>query len=263
MIECVDQMGREVKLLSPAKRIISIVPSQTEYLYDLGLKDEVIGITKFCIHPNDWFNSKERVGGTKNLDLDKIRSLHPDLIIGNKEENTKTDIEALEAIFPVYMSDVLSIDSAYEMMLDLGTLIGKKEEAELMVNQIRSDFLSFPAFDGDILYFMWKKPYMVAGRDTFIGQMINQLGFKNLYDDSNGRYREIADDEISESNAKYCLLSTEPFPFNEEDVLEFEEKFGKKAIVVDGEMFSWYGSRMKLMKTYFEDLKARIYNNGL
>ncbi|MCH2235696.1 MAG: helical backbone metal receptor [Crocinitomicaceae bacterium] len=261
MLSCVDQMGREVKLSAPAKRIISIVPSQTEYLCDLGLQEEVIGITKFCILPNDWFRTKERVGGTKNLDLDKIRELNPDLIIGNMEENTKADIQSLENEFPIYMSDVLTIDSAFDMMLDIGLLVGKTEEAKLLVSEIKEDFSSFPKFEGKVLYFMWKNPYMTAGKATFIGKMIEFLGFTNLYEEEDGRYKEISDEEIKESPASLYLLSTEPFPFKENDVEEFQNKFSKKAIVVDGEMFSWYGSRMKLMKAYFSNLKARIDNN--
>src|ERR1700722_20147309 len=100
-----DQMGRTISVEWPVKRIISLVPSQTELLYSLGLADEVIGITKFCVHPKEWFHSKTRVGGTKKLDFEKIAALKPDLIIGNKEENEEVQIKQLMQDYPVWMSD--------------------------------------------------------------------------------------------------------------------------------------------------------------
>ena len=100
----IDQLQSEIRLDRVPRRIVSLVPSQTELLYDLGLEDEVVGITKFCIHPNKWFSSKDRIGGTKSINIDQVKSLAPDLIIGNKEENTIEDIERLREIAPVWMS---------------------------------------------------------------------------------------------------------------------------------------------------------------
>ena len=136
----IDQIGGEVELRSKPLRIISIVPSQTEFLYDIGLEDEVVGITKFCLHPNDWFRNKARVGGTKTVDLQKVRDLKPDLIIGNKEENDKANIEALREIAPVWMSDIANLEEAYSMMLQIGQMVGKEKESLELIEKIQFEF---------------------------------------------------------------------------------------------------------------------------
>ena len=109
-----DQTGRKITLDKPPHRIISLVPSQTELLYDLGLHNEVIGITKFCVHPQEWFQHKTRVGGTRQINIDIIHELRPDLIIANKEENVKEQVEELAGYYPVWISDVKHLEAAYE-----------------------------------------------------------------------------------------------------------------------------------------------------
>src|ERR1700741_3198050 len=106
----IDQTGRKISIPQIPQRIISLVPSQTELLFDLGLDKEVVGITKFCVHPPEWFQTKTRVGGTKQLKIDLIKQLQPDLIIANKEENVKEQIEELEKHFPVWISDVNNLE---------------------------------------------------------------------------------------------------------------------------------------------------------
>lgn len=122
------------------RRIVSLVPSQTELLYDLGLEEETVGITKFCIHPEAWFRSKARVGGTKNVDIDKVRALQPDLIIANKEENVKEQIEALADIAPVWVSDIQDLDDALDMIRSIGHITGRQEKAELIAKLIGHRF---------------------------------------------------------------------------------------------------------------------------
>ncbi len=122
----VDQLNNSIKLSNYPKRIVSLVPSQSELLWDLGLKDELVGITKFCIHPAEMFNSVTRVGGTKALDIEKIRSLHPDLIIGNKEENEKSQIELLSKEFNVWMSDINNLSEAIQAIELIGNLTHKE-----------------------------------------------------------------------------------------------------------------------------------------
>ena len=103
MYDFTDKLNRSITLFDKPLRIISLVPSQTELLYDLGLDEEVVGITKFCVHPDVWYRTKTRIGGTKTVNIEKVKSLSPTLIIANKEENTKSDIEALEKIAPVWI----------------------------------------------------------------------------------------------------------------------------------------------------------------
>ena len=254
MIKLSDQLGNDVVLEHPAKRIVSAVPSQTELLHYLGLEDEVIGITKFCIHPNEWFRSKERVGGTKTLNLEKIRLLQPDLIIANKEENSQSDIEELQQEFPLYLSDIFSFEDAFEMIRDVGTLTGLPEKASILTEQIADQIKTFPRLNGRVLYFMWNEPYMVAGKNTFIGHVLEKIGFENCFSSSDGRYEEISLERIKELDPDYLLLSSEPFPFKQEHAELLKKEINSEVLLVDGEIFSWYGSRMLKMGDYFKEL---------
>lgn len=250
----VDQLGREVKLNDYPRRIISLVPSQTELLHYFGLEEEVVGITKFCIHPKEWFETKKRVGGTKQLKLELIRSLQPDLIIGNKEENTKADIEALEKEFPVWLSDINSIEDSLSMILAIGEMTGKQQEANNLVKEIKDSFSTVSSLGQGkkVLYFIWHEPAFVVGRNTFIDAMLSQLGFENACTKS--RYPSL--DELTALQPDYIFLSSEPFPFSEQHLEYYRDLFPhSKLLLVDGEMFSWYGSRMKLAVDYFRSLR--------
>jgi ABC-type Fe3+-hydroxamate transport system substrate-binding protein len=249
----VDQMGRKVHVPLEPKRIISLVPSQTELLHDLGLASEVIGITKFCVHPASWFRVKQRIGGTKQLNLELIRSLNPDLIIGNKEENTKEDIEALEKEFPVWMSDISTFDDALNMIDVLGDLLNRKDEAELLVEDITEAFAPLENLgqQKSFLYFIWDDPAFLTGKNTFIDSMLTKIGYKNAYDME--RYPALT--ECPDLQPDVVFLSSEPYPFKDSHRQKFQEMFPKADIrMIDGEMCSWYGSRMKLAASYFEKI---------
>lgn len=239
-------------------RIVSLVPSQTELLHFLGCEEEVVGITKFCIHPKSWFDHKERVGGTKNVDFKKIEALRPDLIIANKEENSKEDIEKLQKLYTVYISDITTVEDAFEMIEQVGELVGKSACAAEFIKRVKDDFERLPVIDGTVLYFIWKNPYMVVGPNTFIGQLIEKLGMKNVIVNPEIRYVELSETAIKELNPAYILLSTEPYPFKKEHIIDFATHFNTKALLVDGEMFSWYGSRMGEMKDYFRSLATEF-----
>lgn len=253
-----DQMKRTIRLEEIPRRIVSLVPSQTELLYDLGLNEEVVGITKFCIYPEIWFKSKQRIGGTKSLQIAKIRSLNPDLIIGNKEENTKEQIEELLEVAPVWMSDVNTIQDAFEMIQLIGDLSEKTEEANLWLAQINSNFSKIKKnLKGKtVLYFIWKDPDYVVGSNTFINAMIESTGLINFCKE--GRYPEVKSTDV---DPDFIFLSSEPFPFKDEHIKGFQEKFpSSKIILVDGEMFSWYGTRMALFPAYFNQLIDSLTN---
>ena len=241
---------------SSPKRIISLVPSQTELLADLGLDEAVIGITKFCIHPEKWFKTKTRIGGTKQLNLQLIRQLEPDLILANKEENLREQILELEMDFPVWVTDVNDIPSSYEMIHMTGELTGKKEAALSIIEKIQQSFNTLPAISKPLnaAYLIWREPYMIAGGDTFISAMMEKAGFRNLFADKN-RYPQISIDELA--SAEVILLSSEPYPFKEKHVEELQRFVPSVPIMlVDGEMFSWYGSRMLLAAEYFKSLSV-------
>lgn len=249
-----DQMGRKVDVPNRPKRIISLVPSQTELLYDLGLEQEVVGITKFCIHPQHWHQEKERVGGTKDFHLDKIQALEPDLIIGNKEENEKELIESLAENYPVWMSDISDLDDALDMIELIGQLTQREKEAEGIVVEILSGFDALKTRQkGSAIYLIWKNPFMSVGTDTFIDDMLGKAGFDNLIKEA--RYPELSLDTIKKATPDHLLLSSEPFPFKEKHVEELSAELpNTKISIVDGEMFSWYGSRLVKSASYFSTL---------
>lgn len=257
-----DQVERTVKPGKyPPERIISLVPSQTELLYDLGLNDEVNGITKFCVRPHHWFREKTIVGGTKKLHIEKIRALKPDLIIANKEENEKEQLEVLEKDFAVWISDVKNLHGAYEMIGSVGTLTGKQTEAEKMIEQIKNNFSGLPAPHAGLLtcYLIWQNPYMTIGGDTFINDMLQTAGFENIFSNKK-RYPEITIEQLQTANCQLLLLPSEPYPFKPEHADELQSFLPKTIIkLVDGEMFSWYGSRMLHAADYFRRLRESLY----
>lgn len=251
-----DQLGQHIELTQIPKRIISLVPSQSELLWDLGLRDELIGITKFCIHPNEMFKFKDRVGGTKTLDIQKIRSLKPDLIIGNKEENEYAQIKELQNEFPIWMSDIYNLNDAYKMISDIGELVHKKNEATRLVSNIQKSFSVIKKYNKTVLYLIWKNPFMAAGNSTFIGDVLNQMGLINSLKNSDLRYPELTMDEIKNLNPNLIFLSSEPFPFKESHINELKQLVPNATVkLVDGELFSWYGSRLLKSVEYLNNLE--------
>ena len=251
-----DMMGREVLLEGIPKRIVSLVPSQTELLYDLGLDEEVVGITKFCVHPESWFRTKTRVGGTKQVHIEKVAALRPDLIIANKEENVKEQIEALEAIAPVWCSDIHTLADALVMIKEVGTLVNKKEKANEIAGQIQTDFASLLPWvlARNVAYGIWRNPWMWAGGDTFISDIIRRMGWQNALT-AISRYPELSLDTLKEHQPEIVLLSSEPYPFKEQHIAEIQTVLpDTKVLLVDGEMFSWYGSRLLQVPAYLKSL---------
>jgi ABC-type Fe3+-hydroxamate transport system substrate-binding protein len=256
-----DQMGRMINVPAVPKRIVSLVPSQTELLYDIGLVDEVVGQTLFCIHPGHMHRTKPRVGGTKNFSIQKIRDLQPDLIIGNKEENDKERIEALQAEFPVWMSDIQNLDDSLSMIVQIGELVGKKDEAAALYNTISQSFgaLHTEATGTRVLYLIWRNPWMAAGHHTFIHDMLLRCGFSNVLVDTFARYPELSAEQIHQLNPQVILLSSEPYPFKQIHADELNALVPSAQILqVDGELFSWYGSRLMHSVRYFSDLLQHI-----
>ena len=228
-------------------------------LADLGLDQEVIGITKFCVHPNHWLKTKTRVGGTKQLDIGLIRSLKPDLIIGNKEENVREQVEELRTEFPTWISDVNSPETAFEMMRQIGLFTGRMNESAQLVEEIVKNFNELPLRRNkpSAIYLIWQKPFMSVGGDTFIHSMMDMAGFENLLADEN-RYPTISLDQLQTLQPNYLLLSSEPFPFREKHLEFFQKSLPHTEVkLVDGEIFSWYGSRMRKAAGYFSGLNIK------
>ncbi len=249
------------RLAYTPKRIVSLVPSLTELLFDLGLENEVVGITKFCIHPNEWFGTKKRVGGTKDFKPDMIRELQPDLIIANKEENQQDGIEELAREFTVFLTEIVDMDTANQAILDIGCLTGREKEARRLVKEIEEEkeaFLPYISPDNDVLYLIWRKPYMSVGGDTFISSMLQEAGYENVLQDKT-RYPSLESEEIRDLSPSWIFLSSEPFPFKEKHIKELEGICpDSRVVLVDGEMFSWYGSRLLKAFPYFSTLNRKF-----
>lgn len=256
-----DMLGRSMEVTDVPKRIVSLVPSQTELLADLGLEEEVAGITKFCVHPKRWFCSKARVGGTKTVHFDRVAALQPDLILANKEENVREQIDALTAIAPVWVSDIQTLDEALKMIRSVGALCSKEAEANSVAQRIDQNFSSLrlhvSAISSPVAYGIWRDPWMWAGRDTFISDLLQRLGWKNALHDSN-RYPAISLEELASLSPAVVLLSSEPYPFAEKHIAEVKAALADVSVLlVDGEMFSWYGSRLLHAPAYFAGLLAK------
>lgn len=251
----IDQMGREVRVPVRVFRIVSIVPSQTELLIDLGLKDRVVGITKFCVHPVQLRREKAVVGGTKKVNIDKVRALQPDLIIGNKEENELNDIIALEKEFPVWMSDIYTLEDSYRFMEMIGELLDV--DTKPMIETIQDKFselnkIAEKSESKTAVYLIWDNPTMLAGENTFINDILQRLKIRNIC--PNPRYPEVDLTKLEE-DPDLILLSSEPYPFKEKHIQKFQAQFpNAKVMLVDGEMFSWYGSRLLKAPKYFTEL---------
>lgn len=255
----VDQMGYPLVLKSKPKRIISLVPSQTELLFDLGLEEEIVGVTKFCVHPSGKRKSRKVIGGTKNFNFNRIDQLEPDLIIGNKEENYKEGILILKEKYPVFMSDIESLEQACAMMESVGALVDKEERSAEIVRKIKFRFEDLkPRVFKRALYLIWKNPYMSIGKDTFIHEMMNSCGLENVLGNA-VRYPVLAENEIRDLQPDIILLSSEPFPFKEKHIAEIKKSFPSADVaLVDGEMFSWYGSRLLYSAAYFKQIYASM-----
>lgn len=259
-----DQLGREFPVSKNPKRIISLVPSQTELLCDLNLENELVGITKFCVHPYQLKSTKTIVGGTKKVDFNKIKALKPDFILCNKEENTSEMIATLEKIAPTYISEVNTIDDTLDLIKNLGEILNRKAISHDLIEKINFKLTDFKEFIKTkpirkVAYFIWAKPWMVAGNDTYIDQMLQLNKFENIYQ-NRSRYPKIEIDKIRyEGDPEVIILSSEPFPFKDEHALEISSFTNRSfTVFADGEMFSWHGSRLLLAFDYFKALHKKL-----
>lgn len=262
-----DQMQRTFELAEPPRRIVSLVPSQTELLAHLGVGDSVVGITRFCVRPESWLREKQIVGGTKQLDLGAIRALKPDLILGNKEENQQQEIEVLMREFNIWMSDILTLDDALAMIEAVGQMVDRTRAAHLLGEKIALGFEPESCLRAAQIarplraaYLIWRKPYMIAGGSTFISTMMNLCGLHNIFqDDPTSRYPMLEPEQLRSAAPDLILLASEPYPFAARHVQEFTELCPAARVrLADGEIFSWYGPRLLHAPAYFRTLLASL-----
>lgn len=257
-----DQLERSIRLPKIPVRIVSLVPSQTELLVALGLSNSIVGVTKFCVHPDRIRKEKEIVGGTKQIHVAKIKQLTPDIILCNKEENTKEMVETLEEDFPVHVSDISTIDESLELIHQYGQIFNAAEQASILISEITAEMELFLKFSQDkptkkVAYFIWRKPWMVAGNGTFIDHLLEINGFVNVFGNQD-RYPEVSEEALDAlTDVDLVLLSSEPFPFANKHLDEIQGRLPHtKVLLVDGEYFSWHGYRLKEAFTYFKTLHS-------
>lgn len=254
-------MGRAVTLSAAPQRIVSLVPSQTELLVDLNVN--VVGRTRFCVHPAEHVNSIDVIGGTKKFNFDRIDQLRPDLIVGNKEENYPEGIERLAQTYPVWMSDIYTLDDALQMIRRLGAVIDRAAAADHLAAEIDKRFAELTGAQTPlrVAYLIWRDPWMVAGHNTFIDDMLSRCGLHNVFAERrDSRYPTVSDEDLRQAHIDALLLSSEPFPFHRRRYLhEITERFSHVAVEpVDGELFSWYGSRLLQTAPYLQQLQQRL-----
>ncbi|WP_092579166.1 ABC transporter substrate-binding protein [Hyunsoonleella jejuensis] len=255
-----DQLNRTLKIKAVPKRIVSLVPSQTELLCDLGLKENIVGVTKFCVHPNNIGLNATIVGGTKLVHIDRIKALQPDIILCNKEENTKNIVEACEKVCEVHVSNIFTLEDSFELIAQYGMLFNVEEKSANLIAELKTEFNSFKTFIQEknslkTLYFIWRLPWMVVGKHTFVDYLLQLNKFKNGMEEI--RYPEIS---LKKDNTiELVLLSSEPYPFTETHKKELKKYYPKaRILLVDGEMFSWYGSRLTKAFGYFKQLHEHL-----
>lgn len=258
-------IGREFLLPKNPQRIISLVPSLSELLSSLNLEDRVVGISKFCVYPKDWRENKTKIGGTKKVNFELISSLNPDLIIANKEENSIDDINKLALKYPVWVSDINTFDDALHAIEWIGEITQTEKFSKRVIFAIHKAWSEFSIKNYSTLscaYLIWENPIMVVGRDTFINDILERIHLKNVFEES--RYPETDLQTLQEKNPDIILLSSEPFHFKEEHRLRLKKAVpNSEVILVDGEMFSWYGFRMKLAVAYFRKLLSELHNKKI
>jgi ABC-type Fe3+-hydroxamate transport system substrate-binding protein len=251
-----DDLGQEIHLKHAPKRIISLVPSVTLSLFDLGLGDCVVGRTKFCTEPEGLVEEVAVVGGTKKVDRHKINALQPDLILCNKEENTKDIYESLRPIAPVWVSDVISIDDNYRLLTQLGYIGEKEAEARAFIQGTQENLAGIRGIlEGQkVLYLIWKDPYMSIGHDTFIHHILAHLGLVNICRQLS-RYPPIEPTDPTLEQPDLIFLSSEPFPFKAQHLSEIQLFYPTaRVMLVDGAFFSWYGTKMLHAASYFRSI---------
>lgn len=223
-------------------RIISLCPSTTETLIDLGLEKYIVGRTIFCIHPKKVVNNIKKVGGTKNPKFDKIRELNPTHIMFNLEENDINHLNEVKSICKTIVTTPTDIDSSIEMLHIFGREFSVEKEVKQLVSSIKH---KLPVKNNNssfsYLYFIWNKPKMIVGNGTYIDSILSEFGGINKASEySSERYFSI--ESLLDVKADRIFLSSEPFPFKEKHISEFK-KYSECIELIDGEMVSWHGSR--------------------
>lgn len=253
-------------------RLVSLCPSLTELVFDLGRGDDLVGRTKFCVHPAGRVDRVESVGGTKNPKIARIVELAPDLVLLNEEENRREDAEALaSAGIRCHVSFPHDVDETAHMIRAIGAALGRPAEADRIAADIeqRATRVRNRARGAPLVryaYLIWRNPWMVAGSDTFVAAMLALAGGVNVFADRRDRYPIVTPEQIADADPDVVLLSSEPFPFKDKHAEELATATGlprQRMQLVDGEYLTWHGSRTPAGIDYAErviaDARATVH----
>jgi ABC-type Fe3+-hydroxamate transport system substrate-binding protein len=241
-----DVRGRTFQFERPPKRIVSLVPSITETLFDLGVGDRVAGITDFCIFPPDL--ELPRIGGTKNPRIEEIRALHPDLVYMNLEENLPRHAQAIEEFAPVHVSEPKRVIDVRSLIADLGEIHDAAARAGDFIRQIDGEVAAMPQRSFTFACAIWKKPWMWCGGDTYVSDLIERAGGHNAFK-SETRYPSRDPQQIQ---ADVIFLPDEPYAFTEHDAREVQ---GRVIGPFPGHLFTWHGTRTLLGLRFLRQLR--------
>jgi ABC-type Fe3+-hydroxamate transport system substrate-binding protein len=229
------------------KRIISLVPSLTELVIDLGLSEQLEGRTRFCVRPEQVVKDIPIIGGTKNPRVDKILDMNPDFIIANKEENREEDVCELreKSSAHVEITDISTIDEALNTIDRLGTLLNSEAKALKLAAEINKELHRRPGKESlRTAYFIWKEPWMSAGSDTYIHDVLKHWNLENVFGHLK-RYPTVELEQLAAYEPEIIILSSEPYPFREKHIGPVQRVCpDARILLMDGQWFSWYGSRM-------------------
>jgi len=252
----VDASGVTVDLARPPRRIVSLVPSITETLCALGLADALVGITVYCVEPRDVVSGKNRIGGEKNPDLDKIRGLEPDLVIANIEENLRDHVDTLRSwSIPVWVTYPRTVAEGIRLIAELGAVTGTDARARELLSEIEPLYERVAKAAArrppvPVFYPIWRGPYMTINRDTYIHDLLRVCAGRNVFADRGERYPTVTLDEVAAQRPAVILLPDEPFRFRRAHLADFAGYADMPAVrderihLVDGKPFSWHGPRI-------------------
>jgi len=252
----IDQLNRKIEINNNLNNIISLVPSLTELLFFLKMDEQVKGITNFCVHPSDKLSDKVIVGSPLHVDYEKIEQINPDIIIAGKSENNKNNIEKIAEKYPVWVSDVRSIEDACKMIEKIGMICN---QSDLSYNITKNISVGFDSLADKtkikVCYLVWEKPFMVAGNNNYINDILKKTGLINVFEHKEG-YAKVTAKEMQECQADFVLLPSEPYKFDNSHISTYKNLINKATVLlVDGQLFSWYGNRMLLAINYLKNMK--------
>ena len=256
MVSLTDITGFQLNLEHPPRRIVSLVPSTTYSVCALGKQETIVGITNFCHRPSSLFAQAPKIGGTKTVSIQDVYALSPDIVLANKEENTKEDIEALRARgITVFVAFPQTLEQALSDLVDLGKILDAEPKANALVDQIQTMRTKYEPFQ--YVYLIWKNPAMSISSNTFISSMLKEIGGTTPYT-TQDRYPTI---EHIPPDIDALLLSSEPFPFKEKHKKELSERFRfpeNKIHLIDGAHCSWHGANMLHALPYLHAWRERL-----